>query len=300
MIVGVNGRSHPGNRGGRGRVGALQPRGSAAGDGRQAHSPHRAPAPRACPEPVASYSLAGGDRAFDAWLAATGRGPAAGLACDRAADDGRRTACAAVLRRAHARRACRATRAPRDACDRRWRRRYRRLCPEPQHRAPRRPDRHGRARVTWAADAASLRRQPRAPTGRIADDGGRGSWLCLERCGDEAVLRRPFPRAPVVRGRLGALDGRGLGGGGAQRDERPADAPGDPGRARGLRNSDDRAGDTRAALAWGRLQLHPARRHTAHDLLGRARLRRCRACPLAALARLDGRRGRQRAQRLYR
>jgi hypothetical protein len=214
MIVGVNGRSHLGNRGGRGRVGALQPRGSAAGDGRQAHSPHRAPAPRACPKPPASYSLAGGNRAFDARLAAAGRCPAAGLARDRAADDGRRPARAAVLRRAHARRACRAARAPRDGRDRARGRRDRRLCPGPQHRTPQRPDRHRRACGARAAYAASLCGQPRAPTGRVADDGGRGPWLCLERCCDQAVLRRPLPRATVVRGRLGALDSRSLGGGG--------------------------------------------------------------------------------------
>jgi hypothetical protein len=249
MIVGVNGRSHPGNRGGRGRVGALQPRGRAAGDGRQAHSPHRAPAPRACPQPAAPCSLAGGNRAFDAWLAATGRGAAAGLARDRATDDGRRSARAAVLRRAHARRACRAARAPRDACDHRRCRRHRRLCPRPQHRAPQRPDRHARARRARAADAAPICRQPRAPAGRFADDGRRRPRLRLERCGNEAVLRRSLTRATVVRRRLGALDGRGLGSGGAQRDERPADAPGDPGRAGGLRHSDDRAGDTRTAPA---------------------------------------------------
>jgi hypothetical protein len=289
MIVGVHGRSHLGNPGGRGRVGALQPRGRAAGDGRQAHSPYRAPAPRACPEPAAPYTLAGGNGAFDAWLAAAGRCPAAGLAGDRAADDGRRPARAAVLWRAHARRACRAARAPRDACDRRRRRRYRRVCPKPQYRTPQRPDRYSRACRARAVYAAPICGQPRAPTGRIADDGGRGSWLCLERCGDEAVLRRPFPGAPVVRGRLGTLDGRGLRRGGAQRDERPANAPGDPSCAGGLRDSDDRAGDTRAALARGRLQLHSARRHTAHDLSARARIRRCRACPLTALARLDGR-----------
>jgi hypothetical protein len=300
MIVGVNGRSHPGNRGGRSRVGALQPRGRATGDGRQAHSSHRAPAPRACPQPAASRALAGWNRAFDAWLAAAGHCPAAGLTRDRAADDGRRPARAAVLRRAYARRASRAARAPCYGRDRGRRRRHRRVCSKPQHRAPRRPDRHRRACGAWAAYAAPICGQPRAPTGRIADDGGRGSWLCLERCGDKAILRRPFPRALVVRGRLGALDGRSLGRGGAQRDERSANAPGDPGRARGLRDSDDRAGDTRTDLAWGRLQLHPARGHTAHDLLGRAGVRRCRACPLTALAGLDGRRGCQRAQRLYR
>ncbi len=216
MIVGVNGRSHPGNRGGRGRVGALQPRGRAAGDGRQAHSSRRAPAPRACPQPAAPHALVGGNRAFDAWLAAAGRGATAGLARDRAADDGRWSARAAVLWGANARRACWAARAPCDGRDRGRRRRYRSLCPGPQHRAPQRPDRHDRACRARAAYAAPICGQPRAPTGRIADDGGRWSWLRLERCGHEAVLRRPFPGAPVVRGRLGALDGRGLGGGGAQ------------------------------------------------------------------------------------
>jgi hypothetical protein len=291
MIVGVNGRSHPGNRGGRGRVGALQPRGRAAGDGRQAHSSCRAPASGAGPQPAASRALACRDGPVDARLAATGHGAAAGLARDRAADDGRRPARALVLRRAHARRACWTARAPRDARDRRWRSRYRRVCPGSQHRAPQRPDRHARARWARVADAAPICRQPRAPASRFADDGRRGPRLRLERRRHEAVLRRPFPGATVVCGRLGALDRRGLGGRGAQRDECPADAPGDPGRARRLRDSDDRACDTRATLAWRRLQLHPARRHTAQHLFGGARGRRRGAGALAALARFDGRRG---------
>jgi hypothetical protein len=249
MIVGVHGGSHSGNPGSGGRVGPLQPRGRAAGDGRQAHSPYRASAPGAGAQPTAPCALAGWNGAVDAWLAAAGRGAAAGLARDRAADDGRRAARAAVLWRAHARRARRAARARRDVRDRDRRGRHRGHRSGAQHEPYAQPHRDGCARRTWAADAAAVRGQPRSAAGRVADDGGGGARLRLERRRDEAVLRRSLPGAPMVRARLGALDGRRLGGRGAQRDERPADAARDPGGAGGVRDSDGRAGGVGAAAA---------------------------------------------------
>jgi hypothetical protein len=189
MIGWINAQAHVGNLGGGGRVGLLQPRGRAAGDGRQAHASHRAPASRAGAQSTAPRALACRDGTLDARLAAAGGGAAAGVARGRAADDGRGTARVVVLRRAHARRARRAARAPCDARDRGRRRGHRCMRPQPQHRAQGLPRPHARARGTRVADVAPIHGQPRAPTGRVADDDRRGTGLCVERRSDEAVLR---------------------------------------------------------------------------------------------------------------
>src|SRR5438067_2196656 len=74
-------------------------------------------------------------------------------------------------------------------------------------------------------------------------DDRRRAGLRLERDRDQARLRRPLQRARGPRGRLGAVDGGGVGGRGPERDQRPADATGDPGRAGRVRDADRRAGD---------------------------------------------------------
>jgi hypothetical protein len=299
MIVRGNG-TLPGNRGGDRRVDALQPRGRAAGDGRQAHPPHRAPAPGAGAQPAQTSALAGRHGTVAARLAAASRGAAAGTARRGPADDGHGPARAAVLRPAHAGRARRPARAHCDVRDRTRRGRHgtvRACALEHPHQ---RPDRHARARRARPLDSRALHRQPRAPASGLADDDRGGTWLCLERRGHEAVLRRPLSRTPLVRGRLGAFDGRRISRGGAQRDERLADAPGNPGGAGRVRDSDDRAGDGGAAAARRILQLDPARRGAHLAVAGGAGRRGRRAGALAPLARLDGRRGRQRAQGLDR
>jgi hypothetical protein len=216
MIGWINAQAHAGNLGGGGRVGLLQPRGRAAGDGRQAHASHRAPASRACPQSTAPRALACGNGALDARLAAAGGGAAAGVAGGRAADDGRGLARAAVLRGADARGACRASRAPCDARDRGWRRGHCRVRSQPQHRAQGLPRSHARARGTRVAHVAPVHSQPRAPAGRLVDDDRGRTGVRLERRGHQAVLRRSFTGTPVVRARLGTLHGRRLRGGGTQ------------------------------------------------------------------------------------
>jgi hypothetical protein len=123
------------------------------------------------------------------------------------------------------------------------------VCPEPQHRAQGLPRRHARTRGARIADVAPIHGQPRAPTRRFADDDRGGTGLCVERGGHKAVLRRPFPGTPVVRARVGPLNSRRLRGGGAQRDELPADAPRDPGGAGGVCHSNGCTGHTRATAA---------------------------------------------------
>ena len=195
MIVGGHGRSGAGNRGRRGRVGLLQPRDRAAGDGRQGGAPRGAPAPGA-----ASGACVRRGR----WMLGTGLSilgwplqvialllaPLVVVQPALAAGSAR----AGVLRAADARRARRPPRAHRDGaivigvigaglC------------------APPRSTGHTSERLTIAARAARPRRwraccptccarSRRSPASVTMI--GAGSGVRLERHRDQARLRRPL------------------------------------------------------------------------------------------------------------
>jgi hypothetical protein len=189
MIGGGHAGSDSGNPGGGGRVGALQPRGRVAGDGRQAHPPLRAPASRARAEPDSAGALASGDRALDAGLATAACGATTGPARGGAADDGGRAARAAVLRTAHARRARRPARASGGVGDRRGRGGHSAVRAGAHHNPYEQPHRDAGARGARPTDAAPLRRQLGAPAGCVADDGWGRTRVRLERRRDEARFR---------------------------------------------------------------------------------------------------------------
>jgi len=290
MIVSGHGRIGAGNRGGGGGVHPLQPRDRPAGDGRQGGAAGGAPARGLGMGAAQARALDAGHRPVDPRLAAAGGGAVAGAARGGAAGARRRAARAAAVRRAHARRARGSRGAPGDARDRHRRDRRGAV----RAGAQRQPA--GRATDDRARPDRPRRREPAAVSaararalGRGADDGLRRPRVRLERRRHQAGRRRPV-RAPSGRGSaVGPVHGGRIGGRGAQRDQCAAGAPGDPGGARGVRDSDDRAGGTRAGAVRRALRCDAARRRATDRVAGRADRGSGAAGALTAAADPDGR-----------
>jgi hypothetical protein len=250
MIGARHGRSGAGNRGGGGRVDALQPRDRPPGDGRQGGAPRRAPAPGAGLGPGQACTLAGGHGTFDPGLAAADRGAAARSVGGRAARARRGAAGADVPGAANAQRARRALRVHRDGRDRDRRDRRRPGGSAAQHDPHiRGAHDHAGAGRPGVGEPAALPAARARPIPRRGDDDRRRTRVRLERGSDEARLRRPRPGTPGHGRRLGAVHGGGIRGRSAERDECAAVAPGDSGGAGRLRDSDRGSGRARAAAA---------------------------------------------------
>ena len=190
MIGLGHGRTDAGNRCGGGGVEPLQPRDRPAGDGRQAGAPGGASADRSRRAAAQALALAARHGTVDPRLAPAGTRAAAGSAGGRAAGARRRPAGAAVLRRAHARRARGALRARGDGGDRARRARRGADRAPAQHRAHLRgADDHARPRGLGRGEPVAVSAAGAGSRQRGGDDARRGPGLRLERRGDEARLR---------------------------------------------------------------------------------------------------------------
>jgi hypothetical protein len=295
MIVGGHGRSGAGNRGGGRGVGLLQRRDRPAGAGCEGRAARGAPTLGADARLAAARALADGHGPVDPRLATAGGGAATGAVGGGAAGVGGRPAGAPVRRAADARRARRTQRASRDARDRR-RRDRRGLVRTAAHvkRNRRAPDDHAGTAGAGVGEPVAISAARVRALDRRPDDVLRGPRGRLERRRHEAGIRRPFP-APSARGRaVGPLDGGRIGGRRAERDERATVAARDPGSSRGVRDSDRRAGRARAAVVRRELWRDATGRRAVGRVAGGADRGRGAAGALAAVARADGRRARER------
>ena len=245
MIVGGHGRSGARNRGGGGRVDPLQPRDRPAGDGRQGGAPEEHLRLALAVEPDQARRAGCSARACRSsagrcrwWRCCSRRWSS----CSRRS---RRPARADVPRRADARRARRAPRVPGDERDRA--RRDRRGPVRAPRNTTHTPQRWTIALVLVGLGArrpAALRCCARSAVARrrvtMLGAGCAFGWsgIATKLASDDLSQRATSLSAAA----WGLSTGGGLGRRRAQRDERAAVAPGDPGGAGGVRDSDGRAG----------------------------------------------------------
>ena len=208
IIGGADAQARAGNHGGGRRVLLLQPRGRAAGHGRPGGA-RRAPPARQLGAPAGGASaLAGRNRPFDPGLAAAGRRASARPPGGGPAGAGGGIAGADDRRRAHAQRASRAARVPRDAGDRHRRGRIGLDRPRALDHPHRRPDPHAGAGRAGPAQPPSISAELRRTDAGLGDDDRRRPRLRLERCGHQTGLRQPRPASSARRGGLGPVDRR--------------------------------------------------------------------------------------------
>ena len=294
MIVAGHGRTDPRHPRCNRRLGVLQPRDRAAGDGRQGGARRRSPAPgaRVGADPARAVDVR--DGAVDPGLAAAGDRAVAGSAGGRAAGTGRRADRARVRGPTDAARARRAQRAPGDGRDRDRRDRGWAVRAAAEHRPHLRAvdDPAGAAGI-GAGEPAAVHVASAATLAGVGDDRVRGPGVRVERDRNQARLRRSVLRVLRPGDRLGAGHRGGLGGGRAQRVELLASATGDPGRAGRVRDSDDRADRGRSTAVRRALLRDAAERGAARVLAGAAGAGRRGARAFAAAVGADGRRARQ-------